>query len=789
MNKNPSDSPLAFATPGTLVENAYALEREATHAALFTVANGYLGVRGSFEEFGSLRIQGAYVRGLIDQIAEAPQIIADNLYMKKYYVDEERMKEIRTHECIVNFADLLTVQVRIAGEQFVPWEGEILSWRRTLDLATACLTREVRWKNTQGDITRFTFERFASFADDHAFCQRVTITAENHDKPIEIVSGLDLRTKTAGQRITSVQFSRIAGNTISCAIKSGELYQFTFSLGAANCWRTADGNAPVGTPVNADGLLANRFTVNAQKGRPLVLEKLVYVITSREAGSASDRVAGEGLARLQQAGYDRLLEEHQAAWRAFFSKFDIAISGDQAADAALRFCNYHTAISIPRNDAIHSLAAKGLTGEGYNNFVWWDCEVFQLPIFLHTVPETARNVLRYRYDKLDAARKIARAEGRRGARYPFNSSVTGEEVVWQHVRHPRMQIHITADVAWGVIHYHRLTGDDQFMLEYGLEMLWEIARYWVSRVEFNPAQRRYEIKEVTGPDEHHPYVDNNAYTNYLVALVLNTAAKLYQRLHAEARAVSARIGLVPDEIAEWQKVAENLYLPMLPEVGLIPQFDGYFDLSKDLQVAGGAMAKSFQMKESGLYHTSQVIKQPDVMMLFAYLNLDFGAECYARNWDYYEKKCETSSSLSYPVHAICAADLAQAESAYRYFMNAARIDLDDQHNCAWGGVHSACAAGAWYAVVRGIAGIVCHEDRVEVHPHMLPFWKQIRLAITWRGQALGIKVTNRAITLTAGKENRQDIPLRFKRRRHALKPGAVKRFAIGLRVDCRKACS
>jgi trehalose/maltose hydrolase-like predicted phosphorylase len=318
-------------------------------------------------------------------------------------------------------------------------------------------------------------------------------------------------------------------------------------------------------------------------------------------------------------------------------------------------------------------------------------------------------------------------------------------------------------------------------------MLWEISRYWVSRVEFNRQRRRYEIKEVTGPDEHHPYVDNNAYTNFLVALVLDVAVKMHSKMKRDARAVMAKIGLKPGEVAEWRKVAENLHLPILPDVGLIPQFDGYFWLSKGLQVAGGSMAKSFQMKESGLYHTSQVIKQPDVMMLFAYLNLDFGPECYSRNWDYYEKKCETSSSLSYPVHAICAADMEQPESAYRYFMSAARIDLDDKHNCAWSGVHSACAAGAWYAVVRGIAGIVCREDRVEVHPHMLPCWEKVRFAITWRGQALGVCVTNQEITLTADKKNSLDIPLRFQDEPHALKPGAAKRFGIGLHVDCEKA--
>jgi len=756
-----------------VVENEYSLETEPNVAALLTTGNGYIGVRGSLEEFGSLRIQGCYIRGLIDKIYELPQPFADNMYMKKYYFDEDRLKHFEKQDCIINFIDILLVRVKVGGETFYPWEGDMLSWKRTLDMKSNCLFREVRWKNNKGDISIIKFERFSSFDDDHVYCIKLSVTPENHNEVIEIISGLDLRTKTNGQRVAKTVNSEVFENKMLHVNLSGDSYRFTFCTGVCNSFYPDGETVVLHANINDGDFLANTISFQAKTGKTYTLEKKMYVITSRDTDENLEGIVRKKLKELDEIVYDKLFESHVIKWRGFFKEMDVKIKGDESADVSLRFSTYHTAIAIARNDAVHSLAAKGLTGEAYNNFVWWDCEVYQAPIFFHTVPQAGRNILQYRYNKLDAARQIAKAEGRRGARFPFTSSVTGEETVWEFARHPFMQIHVVADVAWAVLNYHACTGDTKFMIEFGNELLWEIARYWASRVEYNEPLDRYEIKNVTGTDEHHPYVDNNAYTNYLVCFVLKNAVRMYKTLKEASKRTVEKINLQSQEINAWDEISKKLYLPMDEDTGMIPQFDGYFRLDKGLEVKGGSTAKAFQMKESGLYHESQVIKQPDVMLLFSYLNFTFNDEVYRRNWNYYEARCEASSSLSYPVHSICASDMGQPESAYRYFMKSARLDLDDGHDCAWQGMHSACAAGAWLAVVRGVAGIVFREDMIEVRPNMIPWWQEVSFYITWHGQKLEVSLNNRAICIKSNETNKSSVPLESKGKMFELAAGGI----------------
>lgn len=749
---------LRFSEPGIVLEDNYRLDAEAHVAALFTTGNGYIGVRGSLEEYGSLRIQGAYIRGLIDEIYELPQPFLDNTYMKKYYFDEDQLRRFEKEESVVNFADILLLRFSVNGEIFYPWDGELLSWERSLDMPTGRLLRRVRWQNTRGEITAFTFERFSSFDDDHLYAIRATATPENYNGVIEVLSGVDTMVKTNGQHICIPVSSAVEGAYVKWNELAGPKYRFPVTVGVNTrvfCNGTETSNA--WQAVEQDDMVAAKTAVNVAVGDTVCVEKSIYTVCGRDGKGNPETVVDIAFNALKNSRYDELYQAHLAVYEPLFNRIDVKIEGDDEADRAVRFSTYHTLLTLARNDHVHSLSAKGLTGETYNNFVWWDCEIYQSPIFFRTMPEQARNILLYRYDTLDQARKNAELEGRKGARFPFTSSVTGEETVWIYARHPFMQIHIQSDIAWGVCNYHMCTGDDDFMRQYGMELLLEIARYWVSRVEWR--NNRYEICCVTGTDEHHPYVDNNAYTNYSVAYTLRRTLELYDRFSGDIADMCKRIGLTAEELEQIRKVATELYLPIDDVTGMIPQFDDYFTLSRELETAGGAAARSFQMRQSGLYNKSQVIKQPDVLLLFSYCDLPFDKEVYLRNWDYYQARCESASSLSYSVHAICAADLALPESAYQYLLKTARLDFDDDHNCAWQGVHTACAAGAWLAVVRGITGVVFRENGLELHPHMIPWWKQVESAVTWHGNNVRFVLTNTDLTVTADVGNEGVVPL------------------------------
>lgn len=204
--------------------------------------------------------------------------------------------------------------------------------------------------------------------------------------------------------------------------------------------------------------VAHTFAFPAEEGKTYTLEKTVYIITSRDTQENLEQATRQAMERLSGSRYAALLEDSQRVYGELFRRIDVTVDGDDEADGSIRLSNYHTLISIARNDAVHSLSAKALTGEIYNNFVWWDAEVYQLPVFTQTMPETVRGAILYRYRLLDAARENAREEGYRGARFPFTSLVTGKETVWTYVRHPFMQIHITSDVALNVVNYLRCTG-------------------------------------------------------------------------------------------------------------------------------------------------------------------------------------------------------------------------------------------------------------------------------------------------------------------------------------------
>ena len=705
------------------VEESYNIEEEAATASLFTTGNGYIGVRGSIEEFGSLRVQGAYIRGVIDEVIDVVEPLADNEYMKKYYFDEEKLKNFEYTESVINNVDFLLIRISINGETFYPWEGKILGWERYIDLTSATLTRKVRWENSKGDITDFEFERFSSFDCDHIYCIRVKITPINHNGKIAIMSGVDTRSKTTGQKALMPISYEAWDNVTFAHSEMGKKFGFetgvttvTNIFGTDNSWEGRKEN----------GLLYSHTEFDAKESAEYTIEKNVYIVSSREEAVEKPIILEER--------YNDYFEKHIAEYKKLYDKVNIEIEGDDAADSGIRFANYHTLISASRHDSIHSIAAKGLTGEMYKNFVWWDCEVYQLPFFIHTCPEAAKMALMYRHRTLEQAKINAKEDGHNGAKYAFNSSVTGDEQVHSYIRHPFHQIHINADVAWGIINYVTVTGDTEFLREYGFEILAELCKYWESRVEFTDG--RYEIKYVTGTDEHHPYVNNDAYTNYLVKFVLEKTSEYSKELGYEY---------------DFTDISEKLYLPMT-ENGLIPQFDGYFDLSRTLEIAGGTSAKTRQMKASGLYHKSQVIKQPDVMLIYSYLNMKPADSNYALNWDYYEQMCESSSSLSYAPHAICSADNERMLSAYNYLMESTYMDVKDIHNCTWQGVHSGCLAGAWYSVFRGIAGIVCRDNHIEINPHIIPWWKNVKFNFMYKGSKISISIASHTYNIISDRD-------------------------------------
>ena len=715
-----------------LVQRGYDMTADRRYAALFTTGNGYIGVRGSYEEDTELCTQGAYIRGFIDKTIEICTPYYPNPFVKKKYYDDDGLKAWQDTECGVNFADILTVFVEIGGARFDLLEGNLVSFERSLEYATGVLTRKVVWEDGKGNRTELVFERFSSFADDHVYCQRVTVRPLNHSLPVAIGSGVELRTKTMGQIVTKTLSRAVSGDTVSARILSGEKYGFTAEV-VARSRVTAGGKAVNGKPEDGKIPLI-RFETPGGDGE-VVLEKIVHVVTSRDEDGAC-------AAQIDGATYEGEYARHIAAYAPLFEVANVEIEGKDELDGALRFASYHSLISVCRNDSVHGVAAKGLTGEHYHQFVWWDSEVYQMPFFLYTNPSAAKNTLLYRYRTLSAAKKIAAEKGLAGARFAFCSSVTGEECVWSFCVQPFLQDHIVSDVMLAVFRYLDATDDGDFLRRYGLELLSECALYWLSRV--TKTERGYEILHVTGTDEHHAEVHNDAYTNYCVSYAL----KRFSALAAGGKA--ERFGFTKERDQELAAVAEGIFLPV-GEYGYIPQFDGYFSLADRMDQSENL--SGLQMRYSGSYADSQIIKQPDVMLLYSYVDVGMDRSRYQENFDYYEKMCEMSSSLSYAPHAVCAAHLGRTRSFLEYLEKTVTIDLANLHGGVEEGVHSGCEAGGYLAVLYGAFGARFSAAEVSFDPRYLPGIKSVRQRFYYKNALILSEIRGKLFTIQKLKGN------------------------------------
>lgn len=711
------------------VETSYEIINEAKNASLLGYGNGYFGIRGSLEEFGDVFVQGTYIRGVFDKIVEIPATLSTNEYMKKYYFDSQKLKEFEREDSCINICDFTTVRVFINGKMFLPWEFKIVSWKRYIDFNDGGLTREVIFDDEQGHRTKLSFKAICSFANNHVFFQEVRIEKINHNEEIEVQYGVDTLVKTNGQHKSVVEKVDNKTEGVSLLFYMGDTYNMRVAVSTKNVLNGLENIIAL----EKDSVYLSKARMSSNVA---IYRKVVYAVASVDVKDNDlFNLSKNELNKLPS--FDELRQAHLKAFRRDFRKIDIKTKGDKEFDVLLRYANYQTLIGLDRFDKVHSLSAKNLTAEKYNQFVWWDAEILQLPIFLASMPEYCKSILLYRYKCLNNAKKIAKELGCDGAKFAFCSSVDGRENVWIYARHPFLQIHSTADVGYGIINYYRHTLDDEFMEKYGVEMLLEIDKYFLSRM--SKVNNSYQILNVTGTDEHHPYINNNAYTNYEVAFVFKETIKYIEKF---AYPIDKNL------LTKIKDASVNMYLPKC-ENGLIPQFDNYFKLKPYLPIVGKS-APGFQMKANGLYHLSQIIKQPDVMNLYSYLNIGVVND-YKANWKYYEKKCEASSSLTYPVHAICSIDNNEYEKWRKYLNDSIRIDIDDIHNCAKDGVHAGCIAGGYYNIYRGLLGLKSFEDHLEINPHFGTFLTNVEFNFVYHNIPMHIKMDQSKLILTSKK--------------------------------------
>jgi len=711
-------------TDWTLIETQFDPERLHHKETVFTIGNGYLGTRGSFEE--------GYTRAL-------PATLVHGVYNDVPVVYTE----------LANCPDWLPLTVIVNGDRFRLDQGEILSYERQLDLRWGILSRRVRWRSPSGKTVDLNFERFASLADEHVLCLRCQLTPVDFDGSIKIQASINGYPENQGFNHWELldQGEIAQGTWLQVRTRNSRI-----ELGMASGLSLSGVEAALefaGIP----GYPTLETTFSAVAGQTVTLEKMVTVFTSRDV-QAPAQAARDKLDQLPS--YSVLLDAHKQAWEAVWQKSDIEIEGDTTAQLAVRYNLFQLLISAPRHDDRVSIPAKTIAGFGYRGHVFWDTEIFILPFFIYTQPEIARNLLTYRYHTLPGAQRKASHYGYKGAMFAWESADTGDEVTprWALPHDPYgedvriwcrdREIHISADIAYAVWYYWLASCDNEWLRDYGAEIILATAIFWMSRVEWDNKEERYEIRNVIGADEYHEYVSNNAFTNRIVQWHLEKALLVYEWLQQtypdQAAALAQKLQITSKQRSRWQDIVNNLWIPYDQSTGLIEQFEGFFNL-EDINLADYEPRQRSMQAILGIEggNKRQVLKQPDVLMLLYLMRqsqeFPYNEETLKKNWDYYAPRTDITygSSLGPAIHAILASDLDKTSEAYQYFMQAALVDLEDTRGNAADGIHGASAGGVWQAVVFGFGGVQLTETGPVAHPHLPPGWTRLKFKIHWCG--------------------------------------------------------
>jgi len=710
----------------TVLEETFDPARQAHAETVFTIGNGYLATRGACEECYPGERRATFVHGVFDA---APVVFTE----------------------LANAPDWLPLSVYVDGERFALDCGTVHDYRRALDLRSGALTRAVRWESPGGRAARITFERCTSLADEHLLLLRCRVVPE-FAGTLEFRAALHGATDNeglahwrrlaqgrAGDAVYLHSRTRTSGIDLACAMR-------VITHGAPELGRE------FWDAENAPTLVVR---LAAEPGREAVVEKLVAVYTSRDVEAARTVPVAVECAQACR-GWDAAYPAHAAAWAEEWARTDVVVEGDDEVQLALRFNLFQLLVAAPRRDERVNIGAKTLSGFGYRGHAFWDTEIFMLPLFIFTAPHIARNLLSYRYHTLAAARRKALAGGYAGAQFAWESADTGDEVTPRWVPDSAdpaqlvriwpgdIEIHISADVAYMAHRYWQITGDDAWFVARGAELILDTARFWASRAERHPETGRYEYRDVIGPDEYHDHVDNNHFTNRMARWNLETALQVLEWLqaHAPARAAEllAALELTPATLAHWHDVIARLYLPVTPS-GLIEQFTGYF-ARRDIDLAALEPRTQSAQAIFGIAgaNETQVIKQPDVLMLLYLLRDCYTNEAVRANYNYYTPRTDHTygSSLGPSIQAIMACEVGRVDEAYEHFLRAVRADLRDVRGNAGDGIHGASAGGTWQAVVFGFAGLRVDADGWTVNPRLPGHWTRLAFKFYWRGRQVVI---------------------------------------------------
>lgn len=737
-----------------LVEAHFDAEQQGLVETLFSVGNGYLGMRGNLEEGRDGYMYGTFVNGFHEtwQIRHA----------------EDAFGFAQVGQTIVNVPDAKIIRLYVDDEPFVLSEADVLRGTRRLDFRDGVLHREIEWRTPSGKRVLIRSRRLVSFTDRHLAVIDYEVTMLDSDAHL-LISSQILNRQDGGdefqrgasesgatfdprkaeaftERVLLPRVKRIDGSRSLLAYRTNNS-KMTIAVGAEHRVET-ENDYDESNRID-DDYAEHAYRVHAKPGQPFRLVKNISYHTSR---SVPTRELADRTDRTLDRARDTPLGEilaRQLDWLGdFWKRSDVVVEGQPVLQQAIRWNLFQIAQATARTDG-GGIAAKGVSGSGYGGHYFWDTEIYVLPFLTYTAPQVARNALRFRQSMLDAARQRAAELNQHGALFPWRT-INGLESSAYYAA-GTAQYHIDADIAYAINQYVRATGDEDFLVQGGVDVLVETARMWADLGFWRSnGDSHFHIHGVTGPDEYTTVVNDNLFTNVMAKANMRSAVQAVEKLRithpGEFSRMQERLDLQEEEILEWLQAAEAMFLPFDEGLGIHPQDAQFLEKELwDLENTPASKRPLLLHYHPLVIYRFQVLKQADVVLALLLQGQEFTPEQKRKDFEYYDALTTGDSSLSAVSQSVIAAEVGYGGLAEQYFTQALFVDIANLHRNTADGIHIASTGGIWTSLVMGFAGMRDHGGRITFDPRLPEGWGALSFKLTLRGSRIRVDLRADAI--------------------------------------------
>lgn len=702
--------------------------------SLTAIGNGYMGMRGNFEEgySGDSHI-GTYLAGV-------------------WYPDKTRVGWWKNgypdyFGKVINATNFIPVELMVNDHKVDLAIDEVKDYEIELDMKTGILKRAYTWIDGEQEV-RFTFKRYVSVALKELAVIEVTAEVLKGDATIVFTPKMDGNMVNEDSNYEEkfwLELNRISGKKSSLTTKTIEnpfgVEQFTVTTMMENVAE----NYEKRTFAEDFMQVEEKITYTLAAGEKAKVTKFVSVLTSRDVSPDAQLArAAEILDQAIALGEEKIEAQHMAVWEERWHKADVVIEGDAESQQGIRFNIFQLFSTYYGEDNRLNIGPKGFTGEKYGGATYWDTEAFILPMYLSVADDSvSEQLLTYRHNQLSGAFHNAKQQGLQGALYPmvtFNGIESHNE--WEITFE---EIHRNSTIAYAIYNYTNYTGDETFLSTKGIEMLVAISRFWADRVHYSKRNDQYMIHGVTGPNEYENNINNNWYTNTMAAWTLRYTLESLMKVSS---IVENELHVTVEEKKKWEDIIQKMYYPHDEDLNVFVQHDTFLD--KDLLTTDDLDPAERPINQNWSWDKilrSCYIKQADVLQGIYYLNNEYTLEEKEANFNFYEPMTVHESSLSASVHAILAAELGKTEKAVEFYARTARLDLDNYNNDTEDGLHITSMSGGWLAIVQGFAGMRTFDNALMFKPFCPENWTEYSFMIKYRGRLLHITVTQESVSV------------------------------------------